>query len=87
MTRWIAVTAPLAGAALLAAGCSDVPVEYSYPTRGPGGLPTYEKQEKLTGPDGLYGFRGDALRGMTCRERIIIGRNGVTHRGKRIALR
>lgn len=53
MTRRIAVTATLAAAALLAAGCSDVPVEYSYPTSGPGGKPTYEKQEKLTGPDGL----------------------------------
>lgn len=53
MTRWIRMTVTLAGAALLATGCADVPVEYSYPTKGPGGRPTYEKQEKLTGPDGL----------------------------------
>jgi len=39
---------------LLVAGCgSDVPVEYEYPTSGPGGLPTYEKQESLFGEDGL----------------------------------
>ena len=53
MTRWMLPIAPLAGAALIVAGCADVPVEYSYPTSGPGGKPTYEKQEKLTGPDGL----------------------------------
>lgn len=52
MTRWMLPTAALA-AALFIAGCADVPVEYSYPTTGPGGKPTYEKQEKLTGPDGL----------------------------------
>ena len=55
MTRWIRTTVTPAGIALLtaAAGCSDVPVEYSYPTSGPGGKPTYEKQESLVGPDGL----------------------------------
>lgn len=38
--------------ALSACG-SDVPVEYEYPTKGPNGLPTYKKQETLTGPNGL----------------------------------
>lgn len=52
MTRWIRLTALLVGTALLTA-CSNTPVEYSYPTRGPGGRPTYEKQESLVGPDGL----------------------------------
>jgi hypothetical protein len=53
MTRRTSTTIAFAAAALLVAGCADVPVEYSYPTTGPGGKPTYEKQEKLTGPDGL----------------------------------
>jgi len=53
MTRWTLPTVALAGAALLVAGCADTPVEYSYPTKGPGGKPTYEKQEKLTGPEGF----------------------------------
>lgn len=53
MTRWIALTATLAGAAMLAAGCSDVPVEYSYPKSGPGGKPIYDEPDKLTGPGGL----------------------------------
>lgn len=53
MTRWKLPTVTLAGAAMIVAGCADVPVEYSYPTSGPGGKPTYEKQDKLTGPDGL----------------------------------
>jgi hypothetical protein len=53
MTRWTLSTVTLAGAAMLVAGCADVPVEYSYPTSGPGDRPTYETQEKLTGPDGL----------------------------------
>ncbi|SDG12244.1 protein of unknown function [Thalassobaculum litoreum DSM 18839] len=38
--------------ALSACG-TDVPVEYEYPTTGPNGLPTYEKQESLAGPSGL----------------------------------
>lgn len=37
---------------LVACG-SDVPVEYEYPTTGPDGLPTYKKQDTLTGPNGL----------------------------------
>ena len=52
---------PVLGGALLitlAACGSDVPVEYEYPTSGPGGLPTYEKQESLVGPDGLDLFGG-----------------------------
>lgn len=52
MTAWIRTKAILAGTVLLA-GCSGVPVEYSYPTSGPGGKPTYEKKESLVGPDGV----------------------------------
>lgn len=51
MTRWIPLTATLA-AGLLAAGCSDVPVEYSYPS-APGKRPAYTTPDTLTGPDGL----------------------------------
>ena len=48
---WRAV---LVGTGLLAiAGCADVPVEYEYPTTGPDGLPTYEKQERVFGEEGL----------------------------------
>ncbi len=57
MNRRIRTTLSLAAVALLAAACADVPVEYSYPTRGPGGKPTYEKQESLVGPDGLDLFQ------------------------------
>ena len=55
MTSWKRTIATLAGTILLSgvAGCSDVPVEYSYPTSGPGGKPTYEKKESLVGPDGV----------------------------------
>ncbi|HEY9567905.1 MAG TPA: DUF3576 domain-containing protein [Thalassobaculum sp.] len=61
MTRWIALTAALAGLAMLAAGCADTPTEYSYPRSGPGNKPTYETQEKLTGPGGidLFSLGGD----------------------------
>ena len=57
MIRRIRTTASLAAIALLAAACADVPVEYSYPTSGPGGKPTYEKKESLVGPDGLDLFQ------------------------------
>ena len=42
----------------LAACGTSVPVEYEYPTKGPDGLPTYEKQESLIGPEGfdLFNF-------------------------------
>src|SRR3546814_12917648 len=61
MTRWIALTAALTGLAMLAAGCADTPTEYSYPRSGPGNKPTYETQEKLTGPGGidLFSLGGD----------------------------
>ncbi len=39
--------------ALSACAGSGVDVEYNYPTSGPGGLPTYEKQESIFGEDGL----------------------------------
>ncbi len=51
----------LAAVALLVAACSsDTPVEYEYPRRGPDGLPTYETQESLVGPDGLDLFGGSS---------------------------
>ena len=55
MTSWKRTIATLAVTILLSgvACCSDVPVEYSYPTSGPGGKPTYEKKESLVGPDGV----------------------------------
>lgn len=61
-TSWARIRrGPAAGLMLLAAvglaGCgSDLPVEYEYPTSGPGGLPTYEKQESLLGDDGFELF-------------------------------
>ena len=43
--------------AIALAGCgSDLPVKYEYPTSGPGGKPTYEKQESLLGDDGFELF-------------------------------
>jgi hypothetical protein len=52
---------PVSGLLLVAAlglgACgSDIPVKYEYPTSGPGGLPTYEKQESLLGDDGFELF-------------------------------
>lgn len=37
-------------------GCESSNVEYSYPTSGPGGIPTYEKQESIFGDGGLTIF-------------------------------
>jgi hypothetical protein len=37
-------------------GCEGSDIEYSYPTSGPGGLPTYEKQESIFGDGGLTLF-------------------------------
>ena len=47
--------AGMLGLAVALSGCaaSGMDVEYNYPTSGPGGLPTYEKQESLFGEDGL----------------------------------
>jgi hypothetical protein len=44
----------LAGA-FLVASCTDN-VEYNYPTRGPGGKPTYKKKESIFGGEGLTLF-------------------------------
>lgn len=47
---------------LLTACGTGADIEYEYPTKGPGGLPTYEKQESLVGPEGLdlFNFGGGA---------------------------
>jgi hypothetical protein len=37
-------------------GCEGADVEYNYPTSGPGGRPTYEKQESIFGEGGLTLF-------------------------------
>ena len=42
------------------AGCEGADVEYSYPRTGPGGIPTYEKQESIFGEGGLQLFGGNA---------------------------
>lgn len=34
-------------------GCSGADIEYEYPRSGPGGRPTYEKEEKIFGEDGF----------------------------------
>lgn len=52
-TKKHTVWAGALGLLVLSACGSDVPVEYEYPTTGPNGLPTYEKQESLAGPNGL----------------------------------
>ena len=38
------------------AGCTGADVEYNYPRSGPGGVPTYEKQESIFGEGGLTLF-------------------------------
>lgn len=50
-------TAPAIVLALALSACgTGLPVKYEYPTSGPGGKPTYEKQESLLGDDGFELF-------------------------------
>jgi hypothetical protein len=37
-------------------GCAGADIEYNYPRTGPGGVPTYEKQESIFGEGGLTLF-------------------------------
>lgn len=57
--RASAVSTALLLAAGLTWGCTD-DIRYEYPRSGPGGKPTYEKQESLFGEDGLKLFGDDS---------------------------
>lgn len=53
----VSATASAIVLALALSACgTGLPVEYEYPTSGPGGKPTYEKQESLLGDDGFELF-------------------------------
>ncbi|UUX47949.1 DUF3576 domain-containing protein [Nisaea acidiphila] len=41
------------------AACEGADIEYEYPQSGPGGRPTYEKDEKIFGDDGFVLFGED----------------------------
>lgn len=52
--RWgVKTVRLLAFAALALAGCQYADPDTTYPTRGPGGKPTYEQPESVFGPQGL----------------------------------
>jgi hypothetical protein len=44
------------------AGCAGADVEYNYPRSGPGGRPTYEKQESIFGEGGLTLFESQGAK-------------------------
>ena len=43
-------------------GCEGSDVEYNYPRSGPGGIPTYEKQESIFGEGGLTLFENQGAK-------------------------
>jgi hypothetical protein len=44
------------------AGCAGADVEYNYPRSGPGGRPTYDKQESIFGEGGLTLFESQGAK-------------------------
>jgi hypothetical protein len=43
-------------------GCEGADVEYNYPRKGPGGVPTYEKKESIFGEGGLTLFENQGAK-------------------------
>ena len=60
----ISLTKPALVALFLAAliGCEGADVEYNYPRKGPGGVPTYEKKESIFGEGGLTLFENEGAK-------------------------
>lgn len=60
-TRWMK-PAMLAMLVAVLVGCEGSDVEYNYPRTGPGGRPTYEKQESIFGEGGLTLFENQGAK-------------------------
>lgn len=61
-------------------GCEGADVEYNYPRSGPGGRPTYEKQESIFGEGGLTLFENQGSKAETSGQGGGIGVNSFLWR-------